>query len=191
MAAARTAALRTRAGALRCVYREVRHAAIRLDQQTTALNAHADDWDSLHPEHLRRALNIKAWLLPEPFSPEARAFAVSSRERKWQQLAFHGARRASRALDADALLQDGLTLIAELNSLEHEVATTQHFSGQAGLVSATKKNAQDAAPRGDGAARILHVRAHATLAMALDGAFSSDHVERELEATLACTAAGT
>lgn len=81
------------ATALRATFREIRRAAGRLDRHgaVTAINAPADEWSALSMEHVRRSLNLKAWLLPQPFSPEAEAFRASAAPHTWNRLVHFGA----------------------------------------------------------------------------------------------------
>ena len=108
--------------ALRAVFREIRRAAVRLDGRAAAVGTLET------ADRLRQSLNLKAWLLPEPFSPEAIAYARGGSDAPWQRLVHYGTRRALRAqLEQDELLDDGLTLLRELNSLEHEMASSADF----------------------------------------------------------------
>ena len=82
--------------ALRAVFREIRRAAVRLDGRAAGTLETTD--------RLRQSLNLKAWLLPEPFSPEAIAYARGGSDAPWQRLVHYGTRRALRAqLEQDEL----------------------------------------------------------------------------------------
>lgn len=163
--------------ALRAVYREVRRAAKRLDASPLAAQAHGTH--SFDADALRSMMNIKAFLLPEPYSPEAMAYASSSTNgTPWSALVHFGARRALRArFGPDELLSDSLSLLKELGAFEHSIASSAAF----------RKHAQPADPAAVEAASsdrsILHLRTHAALAAILDGA-EADHVEARLEDSL-------
>ena len=77
--------------ALRAVFREIRRAAVRLDGRAAAVGTLETT------DRLRQSLNLKAWLLPEPFSPEAIAYARGGSDAPWQRLVHYGTRRALRA----------------------------------------------------------------------------------------------
>ena len=152
--------------ALRAVFREIRRAAVRLDGRAAAVGTLETT------DRLRQSLNLKAWLLPEPFSPEAIAYARGGSDAPWQRLVHYGTRRALRAqLEQDELLDDGLTLLRELNSLEHEMASSADFRRRV-EVDGPQRNTS-----------VLHAGSHAALAGVLDGA-TPDVVERQIEATL-------
>ena len=163
--------------ALRAVYREVRRVAKRLDASplaTQATGTHSFDADTL-----RSMLNIKAFLLPEPYSPEAMAYANSCADgTSWSNLVHFGARRALRArFGSDDLLSDSLSLLKELGDFEHSMASSAAF----------RKHAQSAVPAAAESLSldrsVLHLSTHAALAAILDGA-EADQVEARLEDSL-------
>ena len=160
--------------ALRAVYREVRRAAKRLD--ASPLTTQANSPDSFDANCFRSVLNIKAFLLPEPYSPEAMAYATSCQladGSPWSTLVHFGARRAMRArLDPDDLLGDGLSLLKELGELEHSLTSSAAFRKHAQPVETVAAN-------GASDSSLLHLSSHAALAAILDGA-QAEQVEARI-----------
>ena len=89
----------------------------------------------MHDEALlRRSLHLKAYLLPEPFSPEAAAYFSEQGSQRpgqpdnWERLLHWGTRRALRAkLDRSELLGDALSVLGALGALEHDLVSAANF----------------------------------------------------------------
>ena len=153
--------------ALRAVFREVRKAAARLDGKAVMLA-------NLDADGLRRSMSLRAFILPEPFSPEAVAHAASPESAQWRSLMHYGAKRALRAqLDSEELLCDALTVLKELNQLDHELTSAATFKGTRELPLSQSGHAS----------YVLHAASHAALAGVLDGSAPAE-VEQRIEETI-------
>ena len=161
--------------ALRAVFREVRRAAQRLDGRPIGARNSA-----LSPDQMSKAVNLKAWLLPEPLSPEAVAYAASSSQDQWERLVHFGARHALQAqLGPDELLSHGLALLKELNTFEHEILSSEAFR-QRVQAEVTRPPERAASSAGT----VLHAGSHAALASVVDGSAPPEYVESQIEEAL-------
>ena len=165
--------------ALRAVGRELRRSALRLDRAVAASRPDED--------LLRRSLHLKAYLLPEPFSPEAAAYFSEQGSQRpgqpdnWERLLHWGTRRALRAkFDRSELLNDALSVLGALGALEHDLVSAANF------VESTKRAVEPT--NGASALDGEFVGSHAALAAVVDGVERA-RVERELESKLAEAAA--